>query len=57
MEATGEAMASRMASGGVFGEEEKFDRIFRPGSLEEFVGQEQHKQNLRVYVEAARRRQ
>jgi holliday junction DNA helicase RuvB len=52
----GEAMASRLASGGVFGEEEKFDRIFRPGTLDEFVGQEQHKQNLKVYVEAARRR-
>jgi Holliday junction DNA helicase RuvB len=55
-EADGEAMAARLASGGVFGEEERFDRIFRPGTLEEFVGQEQHKQNLRVYVEAARRR-
>jgi Holliday junction DNA helicase RuvB len=52
----GDAMAERLASGGVFGEEEKFDRIFRPGSLDEFVGQEQHKQNLKVYVEAARRR-
>jgi Holliday junction DNA helicase RuvB len=51
-----EEMASRLASGGVFGEEERFDRIFRPGTLDEFVGQEQHKQNLRVYVEAARRR-
>src|SRR3954467_14872130 len=54
--ADGDAMAARLASGGVFGEEERFDRIFRPGTLEEFVGQEQHKQNLRVYVEAARRR-
>jgi Holliday junction DNA helicase RuvB len=54
--ADGEAMAARLAGGGVFGEEERFDRIFRPGTLDEFVGQEQHKQNLRVYVEAARRR-
>ncbi|HYQ17395.1 MAG TPA: AAA family ATPase, partial [Polyangiaceae bacterium] len=52
----GDAMAARLASGGVFGEEERFDRIFRPETLDEFVGQEQHKQNLRVYVEAARRR-
>jgi holliday junction DNA helicase RuvB len=51
-----DAMAERMASGGVFGEEERFDRIFRPGTLDEFVGQQQHKENLRVYVEAARRR-
>jgi Holliday junction DNA helicase RuvB len=55
-DAVGAAMASRLSSGGLFGEEEKFDRIFRPGTLDEFVGQEQHKQNLRVYVEAARRR-
>src|SRR5688500_6072427 len=54
--ADGEAMAARLAGGGVFGEEERFDRIFRPSTLEEFVGQEQHKKNLRVYVEAARRR-
>jgi len=51
-----DAMAARLASGGVFNEEERFDRIFRPGTLDEFVGQQQHKENLRVYVEAARRR-
>lgn len=37
-------------------EDERFDRVFRPQSLDEFVGQEKHKENLRVYVEAARRR-
>src|ERR1700753_3286419 len=37
-------------------EDERFDRVFRPGTLDEFVGQDQHKQNLRVFVEAARRR-
>jgi Holliday junction DNA helicase RuvB len=37
-------------------DDERFDRVFRPESLDEFVGQEQHKQNLKVYVEAARRR-
>jgi len=37
-------------------DDERFDRVFRPQSLEEFVGQEQHKKNLQVYVEAARRR-
>ena len=41
---------------GTGNEDERFDRVFRPESLEEFVGQEQHKQNLRVFVEAARRR-
>jgi Holliday junction DNA helicase RuvB len=37
-------------------DDERFDRVFRPGTLDEFVGQDQHKQNLRVFVEAARRR-
>ena len=37
-------------------DDERFDRVFRPDTLSEFVGQERHKQNLRVYVEAARRR-
>jgi holliday junction DNA helicase RuvB len=37
-------------------EDERFDRLFRPESLAEFVGQRKHTDNLRVYVEAARRR-
>ncbi|HTQ05861.1 MAG TPA: Holliday junction branch migration DNA helicase RuvB [Polyangiaceae bacterium] len=41
---------------GAKSDDERFDRVFRPGTLDEFVGQEQHKQNLRVFVEAARRR-
>ncbi|MBM4363074.1 MAG: Holliday junction branch migration DNA helicase RuvB, partial [Deltaproteobacteria bacterium] len=36
--------------------EDSFDRLFRPKSLDDFVGQARHKENLRVYVEAARRR-
>jgi Holliday junction DNA helicase RuvB len=38
-------------------EDEQFDRLFRPKTLADFIGQEKHKQNLRVYIEAARRRQ
>jgi Holliday junction DNA helicase RuvB len=38
------------------GDDEHFDRIFRPQTLNDFVGQPKHKDNLRVYVEAARRR-
>ncbi|HLV22273.1 MAG TPA: hypothetical protein VKZ49_15375, partial [Polyangiaceae bacterium] len=34
-------------------DDERFDRIFRPQALDDFVGQERHKQNLRVYVRAA----
>jgi len=37
-------------------EDDRFDRLFRPESLEEFVGQQKHRENLKVYVEAARRR-
>lgn len=37
-------------------EDQRFDRIFRPSRLSEFVGQEKHKDNLKVFVEAARRR-
>ncbi|HNZ24143.1 MAG TPA: Holliday junction branch migration DNA helicase RuvB [Polyangiaceae bacterium] len=34
----------------------RFDRLCRPSSLDEYIGQEKHKSNLRVFVEAARRR-
>src|SRR5450432_4678250 len=37
-------------------DDDRFDRLFRPESLEEFVGQQKHRENLKVYVEAARRR-
>ncbi len=38
------------------GDDERYDRVFRPTRLEDFVGQKKHKDNLRVYVEAAKRR-
>jgi len=38
------------------GDDERYDRVFRPSRLDDFVGQHKHKENLRVYVEAARRR-
>ena len=37
--------------------DERFDRLFRPTSLDEYIGQSQHKENLRVFVEAAKRRE
>ena len=37
-------------------EEEPFDRALRPKSLAEFVGQDKLKDNLKVFIEAARRR-
>jgi Holliday junction DNA helicase RuvB len=38
------------------GDDARFDRLFRPSSLDEYVGQDKHKENLRVFIEAARRR-
>jgi Holliday junction DNA helicase RuvB len=37
-------------------EDVRFDRVFRPQRLADFIGQPQHRQNLEVYVEAAKRR-
>jgi Holliday junction DNA helicase RuvB len=38
-------------------DDQRFDRIFRPKNLDDFIGQDKHKENLRVYIEAAKRRQ
>lgn len=46
----------RLVAGPSLPDEERFERVFRPETLDDFVGQEKHKENLRVYVEAARRR-
>lgn len=37
-------------------EDLQLDRVFRPETLEDFIGQKKHKENLRVYIDAARRR-
>ncbi|MBI3553673.1 MAG: Holliday junction branch migration DNA helicase RuvB [Elusimicrobia bacterium] len=37
-------------------EEEVFDRALRPKTLDEFIGQEQLKENLRVFIAAAKKR-
>jgi len=39
-----------------FSSEDRFEGTLRPERLEDFVGQERHKENLRVFLEAARRR-
>lgn len=38
------------------GEDVRFDRTLRPQSLDDFVGQKKHTENLRIYVQAARQR-
>src|SRR6476619_6447500 len=49
-------MAERVLSPGQNGDDGRFDRLFRPSSLDEYSGQSKHKENLKVFVEAARRR-
>jgi Holliday junction DNA helicase RuvB len=46
----------RVVGPGRAGEDDRFDRLFRPKTLDDFVGQSKHKDNLRVYVKAARQR-
>ncbi len=50
------ASDERLVSTATGGDDERFDRLFRPQTLDDFVGQQKHRDNLRVYVEAARRR-
>jgi Holliday junction DNA helicase RuvB len=49
-------MAERVISPVETGDDDRFDRLFRPQSLDEYIGQAKHKDNLKVFVEAARRR-
>lgn len=49
-------MTERVLSPGESGDDDRFDRLFRPSSLDEYIGQSKHKDNLKVFVEAARRR-
>ncbi|MBI5594520.1 MAG: Holliday junction branch migration DNA helicase RuvB [Elusimicrobia bacterium] len=43
-------------SGAPLKDEEPYDRALRPKTLAEFVGQDKLKENLKVFIEAARRR-
>ena len=49
-------MADRLVSSVASPDDDRFDRLFRPSSFDEYVGQRKHVDNLRVFVEAARRR-
>jgi holliday junction DNA helicase RuvB len=49
-------MSERVISPATMADDDRFDRLFRPDSLDEYVGQDKHRQNLKVFVEAARRR-
>jgi Holliday junction DNA helicase RuvB len=49
-------MADRILSPAESPDDARFDRLFRPTSLDEYIGQARHKENLKVFVQAARRR-
>jgi holliday junction DNA helicase RuvB len=46
----------RILAGSEHGDDARFDRLFRPTSFDDYIGQDKHKANLKVFVEAARRR-
>jgi Holliday junction DNA helicase RuvB len=49
-------MTDRLVSSTATPADDRFDRLFRPRSFDEYIGQAKHVDNLRVFVEAARRR-
>ena len=49
-------MLDRLVSSSASPDDDRFDRLFRPSSFDEYVGQQKHIDNLRVFVEAARKR-
>jgi Holliday junction DNA helicase RuvB len=49
-------MSDRLVSSTAAPDDERFDRLFRPSSFEEYIGQDKHIDNLKVFTEAARRR-
>jgi len=55
-DAAKESADHRPLDGGVQGDDARFDRTLRPQTFDDYVGQKKHKDNLRVFVEAARRR-
>ena len=53
---TPEERAPRALDAAAQGEDVRFERSLRPKTLDDYIGQTKHKDNLRVFVEAARRR-
>jgi len=49
-------MVDRIVGGGVRPEDGTYDRQLRPRSLDEFIGQTKLKEQLRIYIQAARER-
>jgi holliday junction DNA helicase RuvB len=51
-----EAEEAPILSGAIQGEDARFDRTLRPKSFDDYIGQTNHKENLRVFVQAAKKR-
>jgi len=51
-----EEREARPIDGGAQGDDARYDRALRPKVFADYIGQEKHKDNLRVFVEAAKRR-
>src|SRR5262245_11393895 len=52
----GDSMTERLTSPAVSPDDAKSDALLRPRKLEEFVGQSELKENLRVFIDAAKQR-
>jgi Holliday junction DNA helicase RuvB len=50
------AEGARPIDGSAQGDDARFDRTLRPQTFDDYVGQRKHKENLKVFVEASRRR-
>lgn len=57
MTSSDKAQHTRMMSGRNRDEDTRLDRSLRPRSLEEYIGQDRVKSNLRIFIEAARARE
>jgi Holliday junction DNA helicase RuvB len=51
-----EGAAPRATDGAVHGDDAQFDRALRPRTFADYIGQTKHKDNLAVFVKAARQR-
>jgi len=54
--ANGAGLDERPVAAAEQSDDARFDRLFRPNTLDEYVGQTHHKENLRVFIQAARMR-
>lgn len=53
---SGETEAEHPLAGAAHGDDVRYDRTLRPQTFDDYVGQTKHKDNLRVFVQAAKNR-